>query len=249
MLGAHRPTLGGYRFAVRSLLPRVAYAETMLHRKQMPADVPSAALDEFNQQVAMLAADDHWATYRRHAGVGTHLLAGLIFVLPKVGPIGDLSILGPSASGEQDYVNSLMHTTDALRQALAQATRSGGLPNKDLDTGDDVHPGTYSLEDYAYADLLHMMTRDPGSPIPFGIKRDLLVYFADPAKVTYVQNKPKLLARVEADLAVLKTISTRAEYPATAFLPEPDADKPSSSAAPAAGDAHPGAGAPSKPQL
>jgi hypothetical protein len=227
VLGTHRPTLKGYRYAVRSLLPRVAYAETLLYRKRMPADVPSPALDEFKQQVAALAAEDHWAKYRVHPGFGTHLLAGFIFILPKIGPFGDLAFSGPSPAAEQDYVNSLMHTEAVLRETLAQATHSGGgIGNKDLDTGDEVYPGTYSLEDYAYADLLHQMTSDPSQPIPWGIKHDLLIYFADLPKVKYIQSNRKRLAQVQADLPILRTISTKAAYPETAFLPEPDEDKP-----------------------
>jgi hypothetical protein len=230
VMGKHRPTLRGYRYAARSLLPRVAYAETLLRRKRMPSDVPSPALDEFNREVAALAAADNWAGYRSRAGFGTHLLAGFIFILPKFGVLSDLSLRGPTADSEQKYVESLMHTTDTLRQTLAKATQSGGLPNKDLDTGDGVRPGSYSLEDYAYADLLHQMTRNPESPIPFGIKRDLLAYFADLSKAKYIQASPKRLLQVQDDLPVLKTISTKAQYPETAFLPEPEADKPDGTA-------------------
>jgi hypothetical protein len=225
-LGIHRLTLRGYRFSVRTLLPRVAYAETLLYRKRLPADVPSPALDQFNQEIAKLAVAGNWASYRSHAGFGTHLLAGFLFILPRIGPISDLALRGPSSSAEQDYVNSLMLTTASLRQTLAQATQSGALPNKDLDTGDDVRPGTYPLEDYAYADLLHRMTRDPSAPIPFGIKRDLLAYFADLSKVKYIQSNRKKLAQVQADLPILRTISTKAAYPESAFLPEPNEDKP-----------------------
>jgi Zinc dependent phospholipase C len=222
------PKLRGYRYSVRTLLPRVAYAETLLYRNRMPPDVASPALDQFNQQIATLSAADDWDAYRRHAGIGTRVLAGFLFILPKIGPLSDLSLRGPTPSAEQDYVNSLMHTEDVLRQTVAQATKSGSLPNLDLDTGLEVFPGTYSLEDYTYADLLHQMTSDPASPIPFGIKRDLLAYFADPDKAKYLKRKPKLLAQVQSDLPILKTISTKAQYPDTAFLPEPDADKPSS---------------------
>ena len=228
VLHQNHPNLHGYRFAVRTLLPRVAYAETLIYRKRMPPDVASPALDQFNQQIATLSAANNWAAYRRHAGVGTHLLAGLIFILPKVGPLSDLSLRGPTTSAEQDYVTSLMHTTDVLRQKLASATRSDGIPNEDLDTGLDVFPGTYSLEDHTYAALLHEMTRDPTSPIPFGIKRDLLTYFSDPEQAKYIKRKPNLLAQVQADLPILKTISTKAQYPETAFLPEPGEDKPPS---------------------
>jgi len=64
------------------------------------------------------------------------------------------------------------------------------------------------------------------SPIPFGIKRDLLAYFADLNQVKYIRSNPKQLARVEAELPILRNISTKAQYPDTAFLPEPAADRP-----------------------
>jgi hypothetical protein len=119
-----------------------------------------------------------------------------------------------------------MHTVSVMRKTLSTATRTDGLPNLDLDTGQEVAPGTYSLEDYTYVDLLHNMTRDPSQPVPFGIKHDLLAYFSDLEKVKYIQNKPKMIAQVKTDLPILQTISTRAAYPDTAFLPQPDADKP-----------------------
>jgi hypothetical protein len=220
------PKLRGYRYSVRTLLPRVAYAETLLYRNRMPPDVPSPALDEFSKEVAALSATNNWPAYRRHAGIGTRLLAAFIFILPKVGPLSDLSLRGPTPSAEQDYVDSLMHTTDVFRKTLAKATQSDGIPNLDLDTGDQVYPGTYSLEDYTYADLLHAMASAPGDPIPFGVKRDLLAYFADPSKAKYLARKPARLANVKTDLPILQTISTKAQYPDTAFLPEPKEDKP-----------------------
>lgn len=226
VVGVQRPTLTYYRYAVRSFLPRVAYAETLLHHHSLIQDVPSPQLDQLNQQVAALAAADNWAKYKVQFGFGTHLLAGLLYILPKVGPLNGLSIRGPNRIGEQNYINSVVKTEDTLRDRLAQATHSGGLPNKDLDTGDDVYPGTYSLEDFAYADLLHQMTLDPSSPIPWGIKHDLLAYFSDMSKVKYIANDRKRLAQVQADLPILRTISTKAQYPETAFLPEPDEDKP-----------------------
>ena len=224
VLGHPRPTLQGYRYSVRTLLPRVAYAETLLHRKHMPPDAPSPALDALNRQIAILAAQDHWAAYRGHAGFGTHLLAGFIFILPKVGPLSDLSLRGPSPATEQDYVNSLVHTVDVFRQTLAHATTAANIPNKDLDTGDIIRPGTYRLCDETYANLLHQIARAPATPIPFGLKRDLLAYFADPKKAIYLQREPKMFARMQAELPILTTISTHAAYPDTAFLPEPVED-------------------------
>jgi hypothetical protein len=248
VLGENRPTLVGYRYAVRSLMPRVVYAEALLHRKQMPADVPSPELDEFTKEVAAVKVQDNWAKYRGHAGFGTHLLAAFIFVVPKIGPLGDLAIVVPTQAAEQDYVKSLMHTTDSLRQALGQVSHSRGLPNKDLDTGDDVYPGTYPLEDLAYVNLLHQMALDPGQAIPWGIKHDLLEYFSDLSKVKYIAKNKKLVAQVQADLPILKTISTKAAYPESALLPEPEEDKPDATRGLTAPAATPAPAVPASPQ-
>lgn len=222
VLHRKQPELRGYRFAVRSLLPRVAYAESLLHGKGMHADPPSPEIDELNRQIAALATTDHWDTYRRHPGIGTHLMAGLIFILPKVGPLNDLAIKGPRPGTEARYVTSLLHTTAVMRDKLSHATTQDGLTNMDLDTGDLIKPGTYILCDNTWAQLLHKVTRTPGTPIPFGIKRDIQGYFADIARAKYLTDKQ--IAQVNADLPVLATISTQAQYPDTAFLPEPDAD-------------------------
>jgi hypothetical protein len=226
VLGSHRPTLHGYHYSVRTLLPRVAYAENLLYRRRFPPDSPSPELDDFNRQIDALALSESWSSYRGHAGFGTRLLAGFLFILPKVGALSDLSLRGPTPASEQDYIHSLLHTVSAMRQTLAKATTSDGVTNLDLDTGLEVKPGTYSLEDYTYADLLHRMTRDPSAPVPFGVKRDLLAYFANPEAAVYISRDPKRLSQVIADVEVLKRISTKAKYPDTAFLPEPAADKP-----------------------
>ena len=227
VLGHDRPKLRGYRFSVRSLLPRVAYSEDMLRRKSMPPDVPGPDLDAFDHEIAILSAANHWNSYH-HRGprIGTHLLAAVIFIMPKVGVLSDLAIRPPSVSAEQDYVTSLMHTVSVMRKTLAAASKSDGLPNLDLDTGKQVAPGTYSLEDYTYVDLLHRMTRDPSQPVPFGIKQDLLAYFADLDQVKYIRQDEQRVAQVKADLPILQKISTRAAYPDTAFLPQPDEAKP-----------------------
>jgi hypothetical protein len=221
VLGTHRPTLRGYRYSVRTLLPRVAYAEVLLHRKNLPLDSPSPALDAYSADVVNLATANNWANYRKQAGLGTHLLAGIIFVLPKFGPLSDLAVRGPTVPTEQHYVESLVKTAAALRNILATATTSGTIPNLDLDTGAQIRPGAYRLADDTYATLLHTITRNPATPVPFGIKQDLQAYYADPAAPIATRNNPKKWAQVQADLQVLATISTQAAYPETAFLPNP----------------------------
>ena len=119
---AARVNVGGYRFAVRRFIPRIAYAVNLLHRKHQPAEVESPELTRLNAVVAQVAADNDWQQYRRKPGLGTYSLAGLIYILPKIGPLKLVSVKGPTQQTEQLYVHSLLASIDALDSALRHFT-------------------------------------------------------------------------------------------------------------------------------
>ena len=208
-LGRERKVaLRGYRFSVRSFLPRIAYAEAVLHRGRFPDDTPGPELERMTREQAQAASENEWEQYRRHAGAGTYSLAGLIFILPKVGILSDLAIRGPNVSTEDLYVRSVNRTVDALRMTTAGGANGvrEPVPNRDLDTGEVVRPGGYRLTDETYAKLLHRITRTPGAKVPFGLKRDMEAYYADPAAPISTKRKPQQWARVQAELVTLGTM-------------------------------------------
>jgi hypothetical protein len=119
---ARRINAGGYRFAVRAFIPRIAYALTILHRKHEPADPNTPEALEIEKEVAVVATENDWQAYRRKAGIGTYMLAGLIFILPKLGPLKLVDIKGPTAATEADYLKSVALSTAELRRRLARFT-------------------------------------------------------------------------------------------------------------------------------
>jgi len=246
----------GYRFAVHAFIPRVAYAVTLLHRGHEPPETTSPDLDTIQKEVAIVAAREDWDHWRRKAGIGTYLLAGILFVIPKFGPLSIVAIKGPTNATEAEYLHSVVQSTDVLRRALARFTPSSPtsastaasigrdpsdqpvrqanlplapdpasfatffsqsrdphhpLPNRDLDTGNVVKLGGYSLTDLTYASLLHQLTRQPGQPIPPGIKTEVQTYFANPPAEVVEHEPAQLWAQVQADLVVLATMPTSNE--------------------------------------
>jgi hypothetical protein len=111
-----------YRFAVRKFIPRIAYAVTLLHRGQEPAELATPEKVELEKEVAAMAAENRWDAYRRRAGIGTYALAGLIFVLPKIGPLKLVAVKGPTADTEAEFTHSVALSTLALRKMLARFT-------------------------------------------------------------------------------------------------------------------------------
>jgi Zinc dependent phospholipase C len=213
---SRRINAGSFRFAVRSFIPRIAYAVTLLHRNRMPADSTSPDLQKLADEVARVAAENNWDQYRKKAGIGTYSLAGFIYVLPKIGPLKLLAIKGPTASTEEEYVRSVNRSTDALSAALGRFGKPHQtLPNRDLDTGAPVRPGAYRLTDETYAKLLDRLVADPNHTVPPGLKSDIVNYYADPNAPIHTKKNPQKWAQVQTELQTLQTMPVSDEPIAT----------------------------------
>ena len=223
-----------YRFATRTFIPRVAYAVTLLHRKQEPVEPDTPDAIEIENQSAEAAKLYDWAAYEKKAGVGTHLLAGVLWILPKVGPLAMVAVKGPTAATEADYMHSVVSATSVIHERLALLTpvearrmrtfkvttstatlgpadQKHPLPNRDLDTGEVVKPGGYPLTDTTYAELLDRLTRTPTQPIPPGIKSDVEAYYADPDAPIVTRQNPDEWKKVQDELKILDAMPTSAE--------------------------------------
>ncbi len=133
------------------------------------------------------------------------------FVLPKIGKLSELSIRGPEPSTLDRYIESVNRSSASMRDLLGQIDKTFNLPNRDLDTGDRVKPGGYSLTDETYAKLLDAITRSANRDLPATLKQNLLDYYADPnAPITTKKNR-KDWERVQTELAMLQGMNTRPE--------------------------------------
>jgi hypothetical protein len=227
--------LKAYRFATRTFIPRVAYAVTLLHRKHEPVELDTPDAKEIESEVAAAAQLYNWAAYRKKkVSLETHLLAAVIWIVPKVGPLAMVAVKGPTAETEADYMHSVVSSTTVLHNRLAfltpvaarrertlSATTSTAtlgplnprqpLPNRDLDTGLVVKPGGYVLTDRTYATLLDRLTRTPTQAIPPGIKSDVEAYYSDPNAPIETRKHPDEWKRVQDDLKILETMPTSTE--------------------------------------
>jgi hypothetical protein len=229
--GKQRINVRDYRFAVRTFIPRIAYALTVLHRRHEPPDPATPEFIELRREAAETNKEENWQAYRHRAGIETYLLAGVVFICPKIGPLKLLAIKGPSESTEIDYAHSVAVSVTDLRKALWRFTpreaRYKGpipplgsllhpnhsqpekrdphhpLPNRDLDTGHVVQPGGYPLTDATYAHLLHRLVQTPAQPIPPGIKEDIQQYYSNLDLPITTKKDPGRWKEVLADLNTL----------------------------------------------
>ncbi|MGC2637617.1 MAG: zinc dependent phospholipase C family protein [Acidobacteriaceae bacterium] len=210
VIGDEFPAFRTYAWSVRTLLPRVGYAEVLLHRRSFPADADDAAFHEYADRLQATDAANHWDAYRkRKPSMLTRVFAVLIFITPKVSALSDLAIRGPKSDTEQDYVSSVNRATAEYAELLKKLQNIGKntfeVPDLDLDTGFVTRPGTYRLTDATYAKLLGRVTATSAKP-PLGLRQNILAFYADPNAPIVTKRHPKQWRKVQAELAELRSM-------------------------------------------
>jgi len=203
VLGRAQPALRSYRTSVRSFIPAFSQAEVVLHRHQFPPHSDSEADRIFRERLARTVYERHWKHTQRGPGVKAHLLAILVFLVPKIGAASDLAIKIPSPQTYEMYQSSVNQTVDIFRDLLTKLKSTGDdvhLANIDLDTGNHVKRGEYPLADATYARLLERLTSRPDRAIPSDTKRNLLEYYGTVAVTD------KINPKMDDRLATLKTM-------------------------------------------
>ena len=209
IIGSRETSLRIYRRGVRHFIPNIADALTLLHKNSFPVDPSSEDFVELRDELLQVAAEDDWQHYRKHPGFGTHMYAGFIFILPKVGPLKMLAIKGPVEQTEDLYVHSVHRSLKALRLVMANYDLIDHyIPNRDLDTGVVVSPGGYPLTDRTYAQLLAELTKHPTQAIPIQLQHDIEDFYSDPLAPITTKHDPKQWAQVQTNLAILKAMPT-----------------------------------------
>lgn len=210
VLGRVYPAIRSYRWAVRQLLPRVGYAEVLLHRHSFPPDADTPSFREFDQALKTADRENHWEAYRKHKpSFVTRLFAVIIFITPKVGALSDLAIRAPKPDTEAEYVNSVNHSDADYARLLDQVRQQGPkkfeIPDLDLDTGYPTRPGAYRLTDVTYAKLLDRVTHDSARP-PLGLRKNILAFYAVPNAPIATKRHPRQWKKVRRELAVLRVM-------------------------------------------
>jgi hypothetical protein len=190
-------------------LPRIAYAESLLHRKQFPDDEVTPAFEILQQNLNKADFRKRWEPFRlRKPKLQTRLMAFVILITPKVGSLALLKIKGPTAETHELYVEGVNASTDTLRKLLATIRPFPHVDNSDLDTGAKVRPGGYPLTDNTYCKLVWQITKDPLAPLPIGLQQDILDYYGNLAAPIRTKKDPKKWSELQRRLNVLRGMKT-----------------------------------------
>ncbi len=207
--------IGSYRRAVSNLIPRMTTVAFVSYKDQIQKENPGFQRDKFVYRLKRTEFEKQYGKQYANPGLGSRLLAFLIRVLPKVGPLKSFSIMVPNAADQDLYIKSVNGTVDHYNTLLGQIKTPS--PNKadssmknlpelqeiDLDTGKPTRFGEYRLADLAYAFLLDKNLHDQKSqamPMTPDVRQSFVDFYSVRTEPAWYAQKPKDWIKLQLNL-------------------------------------------------
>ena len=170
--------LGTYRYAVSQVIPEMTKVAWKLKEKHLIAANPAITRRRFVYNLSRASYRKEWTGQHRAPGIGTRILAFIIRILPKVGPLKTLVPKPPTPQTDQWFEQSFDRTLTMYRGLLSDLSRHQlQLPDRDFDTGKMTSPTEYSLADATYAKLaVKLAAMDPASIDP-KVRENVLAFY------------------------------------------------------------------------
>lgn len=207
-------TLGSYRRAVSKLMPKLTQVALVIKKKDLEA-VPNFEPRRFRYLISRTAYEKEWGKDYYRPGFGARLLAFLVRLLPKIGPLRALDIKPPTPETEKLYIKSVEDTVNFYDMLLTEfETRQLELPNRDYDTGNPTVAGEYTLADKTYAKLLQKLAEKDFAQVPPPLKYNILEYYSDLSRPLETKKHKHQWQETLRDLELLKAYNaTEASLP------------------------------------
>ena len=203
-------SVGSFRWAVSTLIPKMTQVALVAHEKEMLKEDPSFDRKKFLYHLSRAAYEKDFGKNYQRPGFGTRVLAFVIRILPKIGPLKAIQIKAPTPQTEKLYLGSINDSVE-LYQALIDRVAKGELqlPNKDFDTGAPTRPGEYRLSDETYAYLVHKLAEHKFDHLTPELRADILRFYSDADSNTKLDTKrhKKDWQKLQIDLVALKSAS------------------------------------------
>ena len=194
--------LGTYRYAVSSLIPRMTRTAWALRKDDIRQSQPGVTRRKFIYNLSRQSYHQKWGNVYERPGVGTRFLVFLFRLIPRAGPLRAFGFRAPTPATEAMFIRSFDSTLDHYRALLAAHHRHTlQLPNHNLDTGQPLKPGAYSLADDVYAHLLDRVSKKTVSP---ELRKDILGYYSDLQLPYTTKKNPAAWQKLVGEIEKLK---------------------------------------------
>jgi Zinc dependent phospholipase C len=211
VLSDEEKVLGSYRYDVSHLLPKATRIAWSLKKDQIMKDQPGITKREFLYTLSRASYQKNWGNVYQPPTFGERLLAFLVRIIPKIGPLRVLQLRMPTPQAERMFEASFDASLQRYRKLLDQeAAGRLDLPNDNFDIGEVTGPGKYRLYDETQAELLDELAKQNFSGVSPELQTELLEFFGHPDAFYATKRKPKLWAKVQIELEQLRKAASPA---------------------------------------
>jgi hypothetical protein len=198
--------IGSYRRAVSKWIPELTNVALITKKKELEA-VPNFEPRRFRYLLSRADYEREWGKNYHKPGFGTRVLAFLVKLLPKVGPLKTLDIKPPTAETERRYIRSVEGTVAFYNSLLTEFdTGQLKLPNRDYDTGSPTVAGEYQLADITYAKLLAKLAKRGFADVSPGLRANILNFYSDPARPIETKKHAEQWKETLGNLELLRSL-------------------------------------------
>lgn len=208
--------INSYRHDVSKLLPKATRIAWSLKKDEIKDDLPGITKRRFLYNLSRANYEQEWGKTYKKPTVGERFLAFLYRLVPKFGPLKVLQFRTPTPQTQQMFEASFNATLERYQKLLVKL-RDGmpDLPNENFDTGGLTGPGEYALADVTYAGLLDRLAEQHFAAMSPELRAELLKFYGEKDAPYATKRDAKAWARVQEELAQLRTATT-AQIPAAA---------------------------------
>lgn len=200
--------IGTYRRTVSTLIPKMTQVGWEMNKDEIRRSQPGITRDRFLYNLSRASYEKNWGTRYSRPGFVSSILAVVIRVVPKVGPLKALDVQIPTPAAEKIFMESFNATVDRYKSALAvEHARQSQPVDVNLDIGEPSPAGKYGMADDAYARLVDKLAGRQFADVGPELRDDILGFYKDTDAPISTKKKRKDWAKLQSELEVLRGIS------------------------------------------
>lgn len=173
--------IGSYRFAVRNLIPLASRAAWRANRHELRKVNKRIRRRDYIYKESKTEFEQQYGNHYERPKFGARIVAGIIQILPKVGPLRSLNFIAPTPEAQRIFRESFHETVLNYAKMLSRQTAEMGqapdMPNVDFDTGHPTKIGEYPLADRTYGEWVRELAKDDFKHVTPTMQRDILAFF------------------------------------------------------------------------
>jgi len=197
--------IGTYRKTVSGLIPKMTQVAWEMKKDEIEKSQPGMTRTRFLYNISRAEYEKQWGTQYRTPGFGSRVLAIVVRVLPKVGPLRALSFRMPTPQAEKLFMDSFNLTIERDRSLLAaEGARRAQLADLNLDLGKPTAAGMYKMADDTYAKLVKELAKHKFAGIPPELRENILAFYKDQNTSIWTRRHRKEWASLQQQLETLK---------------------------------------------